>query len=356
MSFTIAIQPDEIIFPNGSRQSFSDRWIAKAQELGHEVRIVDVYRNDIIEHLRECDGFMWRFPHAPFPRLFAKRLLAVAEKGLGLVVFPDCNTSWHYDDKVAQRYLLEAAGIPTAKTWIFWKREDALNFCRSANYSLVIKLAGGASSQNVRLLKDFGEAEYWLNQLFYSGVFSLERPTSTNLRVILKRLRPSARLLLKGLHPNPGFLFELQKNYLMVQEFLPNNPHDTRVTVIGNRAFAFRRFNRPDDFRASGSGNFDTDYGAIDLGFIRLGFKTARALGTQSVAIDGLYRDNECVTTEISYTYASWVVHECPGHWELEGDAESGRLIWKTGQMWPEDAIMEDFLARLKSRKKASIS
>lgn len=355
MSFTIAIQPDEIIFPNGSRQSFSDRWIAKVRELGHEVKIVDVYQNNIIEQLRGCDGFMWRFSLPPFPRLFAKRLLAAIEQGLDIVVFPDRNTAWHHDDKVAQRYLLEAAGIPTAMTWVLWKREDAVSFCRRAKYPLVIKLAGGASSQNVKLLKDSTEAEYWLNKLFYSGVFSLERPTSTNLREILKRLRPSARLLLKGWHPNPGSSFELQKGYLMVQEFLPDNSHDTRVTVIGNRAFGFRRFNRPDDFRASGSGNFDTDPGTIDLEFVRLGFRTAHALVTQSVAIDGLYRRNECVTTEISYTYASWVVHECPGHWELEGDPESGRLIWKNGQMWPEDAIMEDFIARLKSGKKASV-
>ncbi len=356
MTFTIAIQPDEVIFPKGLRQSFSDRWICKARELGHEVRIVDVYRNDIIEHLRECDGFMWRFPHTPFPRLFAKRLLAVVEQGLGLVVFPDWNTAWHHDDKITQRYLFEAAGIPVARTWVFWKREDALDFCRHAKYPLVIKLAGGASSQNVRLLKDFGEAEYWLNKLFYSGVFSLERPTSTNLREIAKRLRPSARLLLKGWHPNPGSFFELQKGYLMVQEFLPNNSHDTRVTVIGNRAFAFRRFNRPDDFRASGSGNINKDPGAIDLEFVRLGFKTAQVLGTQSVAIDGLYRGDEHITTEISYSYVSRTVHDCPGHWELEGCPESGRLIWKKGLMWPEDAIMEDFLARLKSGKKATVS
>lgn len=29
---------------------------------------------------------------------------------------------------------------------------------------------------------------------------------------------------------------------------------DTRVTVIGHCAFGYRRYNRPGDFRASGSG------------------------------------------------------------------------------------------------------
>ena len=349
MTFTIAIQPDEVIFPNGLRQSFSDRWIAKARELGHEVRIVDVYRNDIIEHLRECDGFMWRFPHAPFPRLFAKRLLAVAEKGLGLVVFPDWNTAWHYDDKVAQRYLLEAAGIPIPKTWVFWKREDALNFCRSAKYPLVIKLAGGASSQNVRLLKDSTEAEYWINQLFYSGVFSLERPTSTNLREIAKRLRPSARLLLKDRHPNPGYFFELQKSYLMVQEFIPDNPYDTRIAVIGNRAFGLRRFNRPNDFRASGSGNWDYDPDKVDLQAVRLGLRVAARLGMHTIFMDVLKRGEERLVTEISYTAPS---QQFPGYWELCGR----ELVWRAEPIWCEDAQIQDFIARLKSRKKASIS
>jgi glutathione synthase/RimK-type ligase-like ATP-grasp enzyme len=356
MAFIIAVQPDEINRPDGSRESYSDRWIAKAREMGHEVRIVDVYQNDIIERLQDCDGFMWRFTHPPFPRLYAKRLLAAAEHGLGLVVFPDWKTAWHYDDKIAQRYLLEAAGIPIAKTWIFWNREGAIDFCSNAQFPLVIKLAGGASSQNVRLLNDFNEAKYWINQLFYRGLFSLDRAGNVKPQEIIKRLKPAVSLLLKGRHPNPGPWYELQKNYLMVQELLPDNPYDTRVTVIGNRAFAFRRFNRPKDFRASGSGNFDTDPEAIDLKFVRLGFKTARALGTQSVAIDGLYFGQECVTTEISYSYASWVVHECPGHWQLGGEPESAELIWREGQAWPQDAIMEDFLVKLESRRKTAIS
>lgn len=346
----IAIQPDEMILADGSRQSFSDRWISKAQELGHEIRIVDVYQDDIIEQLSGCDGFLWRFSHPPATRLFAKRLLAVAEKVLGLVVFPDWNTAWHHDDKVAQRYLLEAAGIPVARTWVFWKREDALNFCRRAEYPLVIKLAGGASGQNVRLLKDFGEAEYWLNQLFYSGVFSMERPTGAKPREILKRLRPSARLLLKGWHPNPGSFFELQKNYLMVQEFLPGNPFDTRIIVIGDRAWACRRYNRPNDFRASGSGLIDFEPSEIEKDALELAFHSACCLSLKSVAFDVLRKDGSPVIIEMSYSfpqYKPW--RDFSGYWKPD-------LTWVTTAMWPEDAIMVDFLADIESRKKASIS
>jgi len=136
--------------------------------------------------------------------------------------------------------------------------------------------------------------------------------------------------------------WELHKNYVYFQEFLPGNAFDTRVTVIGDRAFGYRRFNRENDFRASGSGLVDHDPAGIDAAFIDLAFQVAKKLGAQSCAIDGLWRDGEAVVGEISYTYVSWLVHDCPGHWD------SG-LNWHEGQMWPEEAQIQDFIARLEA-------
>jgi hypothetical protein len=49
--------------------------------------------------------------------------------------------------------------------------------------------------------------------------------------------------------------------------------------------------------------------------------------------------------TEISYYYEAWVVEACCGHWELRGSPSRGKLHWVEGQVAPEDAILEDFLA-----------
>ena len=123
------------------------------------------------------------------------------------------------------------------------------------------------------------------------------------------------------------------------------------MTVIGNRAFAFRRFNRPGDFRASGSGRIDWDPQQIDEEAVRLAFRVARRLQTQSLAVDLLQQGGRKLLTEISYTYASWAVRDCPGHWVLQGDADAGvPLSWIEGGMHPEDAIFDDFVARLQSR------
>ena len=77
--------------------------------------------------------------------------------------------------------------------------------------------------------------------------------------------------------PNP--YWDVHYRYALFQQWLPGNEFDTRITVIGNRAFGFRRFNRQGDFRASGSGNLDWDPVQVDPAFVQLAFRIAKRLG-----------------------------------------------------------------------------
>jgi hypothetical protein len=267
-------------------------------------------------------------------------------------VFPDYPTSWHYDDKAAQKYLLEAAGIPIPNTWVWWTKPDALAFARSATYPLVLKLSGGASSQNVQLVEDQQAAEGWIHRMFGEGAFSLAPRYRPSLRTP-DGWRTILNFILRGEHSDPGFWYDLNKNYILFQEFLPHNAFDTRVMVVGARAFGYRRFNRPNDFRASGNSNYDIDPAGIDPELIRIAFKVARQLGLSVVAIDGLRRGPQWVVGEISYSYIGPRIWECPGHWELEGDPGSGELNWVEGQEWPESGILDDFIERIRCFKAA---
>lgn len=349
---TIAIQPDHVVQPNGVQQSFSDRWVALAAEAGIHTRIVDGWKPDIFSQLEGCDGFMWRFGYRAPERLVARRVLTSVEHVLGIPVFPSWKSAWHFEDKISQFYLLNAAAIPMPRTWLFWDRESALTFLRTAPFPLVIKLANGYRSGNVRLLKDAGEGAYWVEQLFGPGVWSFgPRPSGSAARKLIARAKAAAKTLAAIEPPLPSLRDELQRGYFYVQEFLPGNEFDTRVTVIGNRAFGYRRMNRPGDFRASGSGRPNWDSSQIDLQMVRLAFLTARRLGTQSVAIDAMRRGDERVLGEVSYTYVSWMVRDCPGHWALHGEPETGDLEWIDGHVAPDDAIFEDFVAMLRSRR-----
>jgi glutathione synthase/RimK-type ligase-like ATP-grasp enzyme len=348
---TIAIQPDHVVQPNGVEQSYSDRWLALAAERGVHARVVNAWEPDIFTQLAGCDGFMWRFGYRPPERLVAMRVLASIEHALGLPVFPSWKSAWHFEDKISQYYLLQAAGVPMPRTWVFWHEDAALEFVRRASYPLVIKLANGYRSGNVRLLKDREDAEYWTRQLFGPGVWSFgPRPDDAPFRRVLRRAKASARALAGAASPLPSLRDQLQRGYLYVQEFLPGNEFDTRITVIGNRAFGYRRLNRPGDFRASGSGRPDWDASQIDLEMVRLAFLAARRLGTQSVAVDAMRRGDDRVLGEVSYTYVSWMVRDCPGHWTLDGDPDSGDLRWVEGHMAPDDAIFDDFVAAVRAR------
>lgn len=347
MKFTIAIQPDDY----GPGDAASPVWIKYLEAAGQEVRLVDVFRPDILDQVRGCHGFMWRFAHFPNLRQVARRLLPVIEREMGIPVYPDQNTCWHYDDKIAQSYLLQTAGIPIPRTWVWYDVRQAKEWAREARYPLVLKLSGGASSKNVRLLRSFGEAELWIDRLFGSGVTGLNGGAAKEPWSWERRIFNAAKVLLRGNPPEKPDerSWELHKNYVLFQEFLPGNEFDTRVAVVGNRAFAQRRFNRPNDFRASGSGKFDTDPSKIDLKAVRLAYRVAQRLKTQSIAIDCLRRGEERVVGEISYSYVSWIGLTCPGHWELSGDAMAGELVWREGRMWREEAQVADFLDRVKT-------
>lgn len=357
MSPVVAICPDDYTAPDAPpwSNSASSRWAELLRDAGYEVRFVDVYRADILEQLCGCIGFMWRWGHVADMQRVAKRLLPVLEGQLGLAVYPNQDTCWHYDDKIAQSYLLKAAGIPIPETWVWYTAQGAKEWLASAKFPLVLKLYTGAGSENVRLIHTREEAEEWVACLFGPGILGVAGSKSLTVDSTAKpgwwehfqRVKYVARHGGLPVHTVHGET--LHRDYVLFQEFLDGNEFDTRITVIGKRAFGFRRFNRAGDFRASGSGKIDWDPHAVDLDFVRLGFRTALATRSQSCAIDGLYSPRGPVTAEISYTYVSTAVYDCPGHWELRGDTDKGELVWCEGRMWPEEAQITDFLGRLKA-------
>lgn len=346
MTLMLAIQPDEVHHKNGEAQSFSARWTELAGAAGHRVRRVDVYRPDIVDQLAGADAFMWRPPLSVRNRELSRRLMPALELA-GLPAFPSRRTLWHSEDKIAQSYLLKAIGVPVAETWVFWHLQTALEFLASATYPMVMKLSAGFQSNAVQLLRTPDEAAYWARRMFTTGATAFDRMSVWQRRwgEALRGVKLAAG---RPLHPS------LEYGCLYVQEFLPGNDHDTRVTVIGNRAFAFRRQNRPNDFRASGSGRLDWDPVPIDRRHLRLAFRVAGALGTQSLGVDLLYRDGEPVVCETTYTFASWAVRDCPGHWRLEGTPEDGDLAWVDGRQRPDDAIFADFVGALKANGRRS--
>ena len=136
-----------------------------------------------------------------------------------------------------------------------------------------------------------------------------------------------------------------EKGYAYFQDFIPGNDFDTRVTVIGDRAFAFTRNVRPGDFRASASGDIVYDAHGINQKCVEIAFGVTRKVGSQSMAFDFVLGENQQpLILEVSYAFGSGrnihigqAVYSCPGYWDA-------KLIWHQGHVWPQDAILVDLL------------
>lgn len=323
-------------------------WIDALQRRRVAYRLVDLLNPGWREALTGCDGLMWRAAHSPFDRQWGPRVLYTLATYLDLPTYPSIADFWHYDEKVSQAYLLAALDLPTPRTWVFSALEPALAWAQTTTYPKVFKLSIGTSSLAVRKVDHAAQAEALIRRMFCRGMHLGEWLEKPPLRARLRRAaaRLKRRVLRQPWATPVGhwhWAAAVQVNYVLFQDFLPGNTFDTRITVIGARAFGYRRWNRADDFRASGSGHNDYDPAEIDRACVVAAFGAARALGTRCMAFDFIYDGDQPVITEISWTFVPSYVQRCPGHWTPD-------LAWVPGHVWPQDAQVDDFLAVIRQR------
>lgn len=307
---------------------------------------LDVNAAGFWEKVRDLDLFIFRMNMMDSSQQTARTVLPVVEKELGIKCFPDMATWWSFDDKIRQYYMLRQKGFPVIDSWVFWDRVEAeawLNRLGESDFPLVFKLTGGASAHNVLLVETKRRAARLIGRMFGRGMVTGHIRDKGN-RVIRKvtlskRLRGWGGKIKRKLNgEDVSEIWLIDKNYVFFQAFLPGNGYDTRVVVIGDRAFAFRRFNRKDDFRASGSGENDLDPANIDLEFVRLAFDISREFRFQSMAYDFIYDESgKRRVIEMSYTFPDKTIPSCSGYWDAE-------FNWHVGRYWPQYCQLMDAL------------
>ena len=145
-----------------SKWGFSKDWITYCKEKKIPFKIVNCYDSDIIDQIQDCDVLFWHHHHTlAKDKIFAKQLLFAVQQS-GTKVFPDFNSGWHFDDKLGQKYLLEAVGAPLVPTYVFYSRQEANKWLDSATFPKVFKLRGGAGSTNVKLVYTKNEAKKFM--------------------------------------------------------------------------------------------------------------------------------------------------------------------------------------------------
>ncbi|MCP4219530.1 MAG: hypothetical protein GY765_33150 [bacterium] len=320
---------------NGRFPDYLERYETILDFNGIKHKRLDVDDLGFWDDVAECDLFIFRWNSKDSTKQRAKTIIPLVEHEMGVQCFPNMATCWHYDDKIRQHYLLSRYKFPVIDTWVFWDKKRALDWTEKATYPVIFKLSAGSASHNVLMVKTEEQARKLVRRMFGKGMISGQigglgdaRFKDIKLTKIVRR--KLSRFVKERRGEDASETWVPNKSYALFQAFLPGNKFDTRVVVIGDRAMAFRRFNRENDFRASGSNIKDLEPETIDKEFLQIAFDISKKLKFQCMAYDFLYGpDGHPRVVEMSYTFPDRTIPHCPGYWD-------SKFNWHPGHHWAQ--------------------
>jgi len=233
-------------------------WVNACENYRDEIeyRVVDLTSSNWLEEIQagSVDVLLAKpgGMTAQFKQLYDERIFILAYI-LGYEIFPSPLEIFIYENKRFLAYWLKANNISHPQTYVFYNREEAVNFIKTASYPFVAKTNIGASGSGVQIIKTEKDALKYVEATF-SGKGAPQR-TGPNLAKgeIFKRgfhyiIHPSeigGRLnIYKTIAGN------LQKGFVIFQEYIPHD-FEWRVVRIGDSFFAHKKLKKGD--KASGS-------------------------------------------------------------------------------------------------------
>jgi len=137
------------------------------------------------------------------------------------------------------------------------------------SYPVIMKAAAGALSRNVKLINNYKEALKNFHELCPKVSFS------NKIREIARRFRHRGNY-------NPEAIY---RGKVVIQNFIPNISFDWKVLIYYDKIFILKRNNRPNDFRASGSGLFSYDKN-VNQEILNLAWSTHLKLKVPHLSLD----------------------------------------------------------------------
>ena len=320
----VAIQKDSKSVSHSTNWLFP--WEEYCKEKGIEYELVDLLRMDPIKELTRFDILLWHFSQYQHAEMLEARSILYAAKKMGLKVFPDFNDAWHFDDKVAEMYLLKAVGAPIPMSDVYYDKDTIREAISNGeiHFPIVAKLRTGSGSHNVKLLHSRQELLRYASKMF-SGGFNPAPSLFYKATSNIKSSHDKTQFLSK-LKRAPEFLrtlsgarhFPHEKDYVYLQEFIPNDGYDMKVVVVGNKCSFIVRPVRSHDFRASGGGEVFFDQKYFNKSIIESAFRVSDALGFQCMGYDYVVNkeNGEGVIVEISYGFSHQAILASGGYYD----------------------------------------
>lgn len=199
----------------------------------------------------------------------------------GYTLIPELPLLMCHEDKGYQEMIKKKLGIQSLNSLYFSSSDDLGDY--EINYPLVLKTIEGSNGTGVFLIKSESELLKTLKK--WEKISFLERLGL--LRRIYLRFkkfkeypnhtqRLDALQYEKHIKPERSFI---------LQPFIPNLQYDYRVLVLFDQLWVTRRWNRDNDFRASGAKKFDCNFTA-EPALLDFAMDIFQKFDTPSLSID----------------------------------------------------------------------
>lgn len=336
-------------FHDAHSTSWGEEWMSACREKNISCVLVDWRKPDAFEELLRHKVVLWHFSHYSADEMKFARPILDALSAAGCLVYPGRADADHFDDKVAQAYLLRSLGVRTPKNYVFHSRGAVDHWIRTESvFPVVAKLRSGSGSSNVVMIRSADELRSYASRMFGLGfrgrpdaIFKIRSnlSSSRSLSDIFRRVKRA-----------PEFFFSWRKagqlareaGYVYLQEFIPSVSYDLKVVVVGDRLSFIGRRVRAGDFRASGGGDLFYDRSYMTPEVIDFAFDAASRLKSECTGFDIVVdpRSGNPVVLEVSYGFSHKALLEAGGFFDRKGQ-------WHSTPLNAPRALLERLLDRL---------
>ena len=142
-------------------------------DVGVPFRVLDLFRSDWLDQAEGsgCDVLLvWPDAVLSTWNAMIKERVGVLVRELGFAAVPTLAEIWMYEDKRRMAYWLAANRVSHPRTWVFYDREEAAEFCARCDLPVVFKTSFGAAATGVRILRSRRALASVVRRAFSRGV------------------------------------------------------------------------------------------------------------------------------------------------------------------------------------------
>lgn len=222
-------------------------WINACKKKYVLFSVIDITKSDWIEEVisEDYDCFLSRPGDkvAYYKQLYDERLYII-NYIIGKMIYPSFEENLIYENKKFLSYWLKATNTPHPKTWIFYSKNEALDFADKCLLPVVAKTSIGSAGSGVKIFHDRKEIGNYIEKSFSNR--GIKRHWGPNLKKgeIGKRAITHLKNLPKFFHYMKGKYraasLDPQRGYVIFQQFIKCD-FEWRAVRIGNSYFAHKK-------------------------------------------------------------------------------------------------------------------